>query len=396
MSWVQELKLQAFRCYTHLSLKNLEKGLVVLHGANGAGKTNVLEALSMLSPGKGLRGAKVTDMQLKGGSVPWAISTRLNVSSYPVQVGTGLDATTGKRRVKIEGDTVRSQGALGEYVSCVWLTPQMDRLFLDSASHRRRFLDRLVFTFDPGHSGRVTRYENAMRQRSKLLQSGQNKGRAPDPAWLSALEAQMAETGVAIAAARLDFAERLQAACERGVDQHFPKARLRVKGTVEEILQQNGTALEVEQMFQYQLRESRGVDMLTGGAATGPHKADLQVFMADNNMPASQCSTGEQKALLIGMILAHARLIAAERGRAPLLLLDEVAAHLDENRRAALYHILSALGSQVWLTGADASLFDSIRSPAQFFEVKDASVKPHNYVLKEESTPMPQKTYSAA
>ncbi|MCB1532870.1 MAG: DNA replication/repair protein RecF [Alphaproteobacteria bacterium] len=369
MSFVSTLKLHNFRCYQQVAFESLQSGLIVLHGPNGAGKTNVLEALSILSPGRGLRGAKVMEMQCQSAGQPWAVSASVTSNYGSVQIGTGLEAEKEKRIVRINGENARGQNALAEHLACVWLTPQMDRLFLDSSRERRKFLDRLVFAFDPGHSGRVTRYENAMRQRSKLLQEG--KG---DPAWLTGLEAQMAETGVAIAAARLDFIQRLQTACE-GVDHsHFPLSRLRAKGTLEELLS-SAPALEVEEMFNYQLSESRGVDMLTGGAATGPHKSDLSVHMAEKNMPADQCSTGEQKALLIGIVMAHARLIAAERGAPPILLLDEVAAHLDENRRAALYDLLLDLGGQVWLTGTDYSLFEAIKNRAQFFEIQNAAVK---------------------
>lgn len=369
MSWVERLKLHNFRCYQSAAFDDLANGLIVLHGPNGAGKTNILEALSILSPGRGLRGAKILDMQCNQTGQAWAVSASVTNNYGSVQLGTGLESEKQKRIVRINGENARGQNALAEHMSCVWLTPQMDRLFLDSSRERRKFLDRLVFTFDPGHSGRVTRYENAMRQRSKLLQDG--KG---DPAWLEGLEAQMAETGIAIAAARLDFIQRLQSACDASDHQHFPLSKLNAKGTVEELLR-NATALEVEDMFKYQLSESRGVDMLTGGAATGPHKSDLTVHYAEKNMPADQCSTGEQKALLIGIILAHARLIAAERGAPPVLLLDEVAAHLDEGRRAALYELLIDLGGQVWLTGTDYSLFEAIKGKAQFFEIENAAVK---------------------
>ncbi len=369
MSYISSLKLHNFRCYSAAALSDLAAGFVVLHGPNGAGKTNVLEALSLLSPGRGLRGARVMEMQCQQQAAqPWAVAAALETSYGTVQLGTGLDPQTEKRTIRINGATARGQNALAEHLACVWLTPQMDRIFIDAAGDRRRFLDRLVFAFDPGHSGRVTRYENALRQRSKLLQDG--KG---EPAWLESLEAQMAETGVAIAAARLEFVQRLQKASEAHRNDHFPLAQLTAKGTVEELLQ-NSPALEVEEMFRYQLSESRGVDMLTGGAATGPHKSDLAVKMAAKNMKADQCSTGEQKALLIGIILAHARLIAAERGSPPILLLDEVAAHLDENRRAALYEILESLGGQVWLTGTDRSLFSAIENTAQMFEVREAQI----------------------
>ena len=347
----------------------LKAGLIVLTGDNGAGKTNVLEALSLISPGKGLRGARMMDIQSHNAGEPWAVATIIETRFGPVQIGTGLEAVSEKRVVRINGETMRGQNALSEHLACVWLTPQMDRLFLDSSRERRRFLDRLVFGFDPGHSGRVTRYENAMAQRSKLLREQKH-----EPAWLDSLEGQMAESGVAIAAARLDFAERLQAACDQDQNPCFPKARLSAQGTLDQLLK-NAPALEVEALFQYQLKESRGVDMLTGGAATGPHKSDLQVWMADKNMPADQCSTGEQKALLIGLILAHARLIAAERGVPPLLLLDEVVAHLDEGRRAALFQVLTDLGGQVWLTGTDQSLFSGITKQPQFFSVKAGQIE---------------------
>ena len=367
MSYLRSLFLSNFRCYGAARLDDLSGGLIVLHGANGAGKTNVLEAVSLLSPGRGLRGAKVMEIQSTHSGGPWAVAGELATDYGLIKLGTGLDAATEKRVIRLNGQNVRGQNALAEHIACVWLTPQMDRLFLDSSSHRRRFLDRLVFAFDPGHSGRVTRYENAMRQRSKLLQDG------GDMAWVSGLEAQMAETGCAIAAARLDFVERLQAACEGADHDYFPLAKLDARGSVEELLQK-GSALEAEEVFGNQLMESRPRDAITGGAALGPHKSDLHVVYAEKNMVADQCSTGEQKALLIGIILAHAALIKAERGAAPILLLDEVAAHLDEGRRAALYDLLGALGGQVWLTGTDASLFEAIEGKAQFFEVADACV----------------------
>ena len=367
MTYISNLKLRNFRCYQSAELSGLSSGLIVLHGPNGAGKTNVLEALSLLSPGRGLRGAKVGEIQCQQAGEPWAASATLGTDYGDIKLGTGLDGQTGKRMIRIQGEKVKSQAALAEHVACVWLTPQMDRLFLDSSGHRRRFLDRLVFAFDPGHSGRVTRYENALRQRSRLLKE---RG---DAVWIDALEAQMAATGVAIAAARLDFVQRLQAASGKSDNEHFPAAHLSATGSIEQLLG-SSPALEVEEMFKYQLRESRGVDMLTGGAATGPHKSDLAVRYAAKDLAADQCSTGEQKALLIGIVLAHARLIAAERGSSPILLLDEIAAHLDEDRRGALYSILQELGGQVWLTGTDESLFDSIAGKAQFFEVRDSVI----------------------
>ena len=367
MTFIASLKLHNFRCYQQSALEDLSSGLIVLHGPNGAGKTNVLEAVSLLSPGRGLRGARNIEVQCQRAGDPWAVAASVQTAYGPVQLGTGLDAATEKRRVRVNGENARGQNALAEHVACVWLTPQMDRLFLDASSHRRKFLDRLIFAFDPGHSGRVSRYENAMRQRSKLLQDG------GEAAWIEGLEAQMAETGCAIAAARLDFVHRLQAACNTSATELFPLAHLQAVGTIEELLEKS-SALEAEEMFSYQLSQSRDQDAVRGGAATGPHKSDLAVRYAAKNMPADQCSTGEQKALLIGIIKAHAKLIAAERGAPPILLLDEVAAHLDETRRAALYNLLIALGGQVWLTGTDANLFTAIEDKAQFFEVRDAQI----------------------
>ncbi|MFN3700463.1 MAG: DNA replication/repair protein RecF [Alphaproteobacteria bacterium] len=388
MAFVQTLKLSNFRCYESLRLEDISAGLVVLTGANGAGKTNILEAVSMLTPGRGLRGAKLPDMQRRQGATPWAVAGDIaepNALGDVTKIGCGLEPVTEKRVVRINGVTVKSQNALADYLACIWLTPQMDRLFIDSSRERRRFLDRLVFAFDPLHSARVSRYENALAQRSKLLRSDRDRGGydrgsgRTDPHWLDALEGQIAEAGVALAAARLDFVERLQRVCIAEDHTHFPLAQLRAHGTIEELLG-SAPALEVEDMFRYQLASSRGVDMLTGGAATGPHKSDLLVKMAEKNMQAAQCSTGEQKALLIGIVLAHARLVAAERGAAPILLLDEVAAHLDENRRAALYDLLRDIGGQVWLTGTDEALFSDLHVspaqcvPAQFFTVEKSSV----------------------
>ena len=370
MTFIRNLKLHNFRCYAQSQLEEISSGLIVLYGPNGAGKTNVLEAVSLLSPGRGLRGAKTMEIQCQSAGDPWAVSASVQTEYAPVQIGTGLDPVKDKRAVRINGEAARGQSALAEHLSCVWLTPQMDRLFLDASSHRRRFLDRLIFAFDPGHSGRVSRYENAMRQRSKLLQVGD-----ADPAWLDGLEAQMAETACAIGAARLEFVERLQAACKAAQTEYFPLADLAALGTIEELLGRS-SALEVEDLFKYQLKESRDRDALVGGAATGPHKSDLAVRYAAKNMPADQCSTGEQKALLIGIILAHAKLITAERGSPPILLLDEVAAHLDEDRRAALYGLLQDLGGQVWLTGTDENLFTAIEGSAQFFEVRNSRVIP--------------------
>jgi DNA replication and repair protein RecF len=375
MGFITGFQLANFRCYDTAALQALPCGPIVLYGPNGAGKTNVLEAVSLLSPGKGLRGAKTAEIQRNGAEQAWAVAAEAETLYGTIRIGTGRDPATDKRIVRINGETAKGQSALADYLSCVWLTPQMDRLFLDAASSRRKFLDRLVFAFDPGHSGRTTRFENALSQRSKILREHDY----PDPAWLDALENTIAETGVSIAAARLEFVQRLQQACDAAApaeDRLFPRASLSMRGTIEELLCQ-APALEVEDLFKYQLKQTRRVDAMTGGAASGPHKSDLHVVYAAKTMPASQCSTGEQKALLIGIVLAHSRLIAAERGAPPILLLDEVAAHLDDTRRRGLYDLLMALGGQVFMTGTDANLFDALApyKPA-IFNVESSRISP--------------------
>lgn len=372
MSIVETLKLHNFRCYKQTTLQNVQNGLIVLWGENGVGKTNILEAVSLLAPGRGLRGARVGEIQSNKTRTPWAVSAALrNKYGDEVRIGTGLDPNSKpgreKRTVRLNGKSVRSQAILAKHLACVWLTPQMDRLFIDSTRERRKFLDRLVFTFDPGHSGRVLRYENALSQRSKLLREGQG-----DKTWLNALEQQMAETAGAIAAARLEYVQRLQIASKTADTGAFPRSHISVQGTLEEWLEEGSfSALEVEERFKENLKSSRERDALTGGAQKGPHKSDLIVTYDAKNIEANQCSTGEQKALLIGIILAHSRLIKAEHGFAPILLLDEVAAHLDAKRRANLYEILLELGAQSWITGTEKTLFSDISEKAQFIDVEN-------------------------
>ena len=373
MAYIQAIQLGNFRNYPAAELSDLGGHPVILCGPNGAGKTNVLEAVSFLSPGRGLRTAKISEVQNRDAmTAPWSVSALIESSYGPVRIGTGRDGLEEKRIIRINGESARGgQAAMTEYLAVIWLTPQMDRLFVDAASGRRKFLDRMVFAFDPGHSGRTTRYENAMRQRSRLLQVGN-----ADPAWLDGLEATMAETGVAIAAARQDFIRRLQQAVDRtpsDIQAHFPRAVLGLRGTVEELVRRV-PALEVEEMLRYQLRASRGQDSTSGGAATGPHKSDLLVQYDAKQMPADQCSTGEQKALLVGMVLAHARMIGAERGAPPVLLMDEVAAHLDEARRAMLYRILLDLKVQVFMTGTDLALFAPLRQDGHFLSVASGQI----------------------
>lgn len=369
--FVRKLRLTAFRNYESAVLSCPADAPAVLTGANGAGKTNLLEALSLLTPGKGLRGADIPEIQNRLiPQTPWAVAAEIHRNGATLNLGTGRDAAAEKDRriVRIDGRNVKSQAALAEHVCMVWLTPQMDGLFLGGAAARRRFLDRLVFAFDPAHAGRVTRYESALRQRSKLLREAEK----PDPAWLVSLEAVMAETGVSIAAARNAFIENLQAAATGG-QSDFPGARLGVGGWAEERLL-NQPALELEERMKELLKKQRPDDAQTGGAATGPHRSDFTVRHAARNMPAAQCSTGEQKALLITVMLAHAALIKAERGVAPILLLDEVAAHLDEHRRNCLFELLLGTGSQFWLTGTEDKIFAPLNGRAAFYAVAENSI----------------------
>jgi DNA replication and repair protein RecF len=355
MTSLSKIHLTNFRSYSDFSLEKLSSDFVVLTGANGAGKTNILEAVSLLSPGKGMRNADLGDFQNKNKSnPPWAISAHLQTQFGEIRLGTGRDPQKEKRVVHIQGEIAKSQTQLSDYFSCLWLTPQMDRVFIDAASGRRKFLDRMVFNFDSGHAGRMTRYENAMAQRSRLLKEGRT-----EPAWLDALEIQMAESGVAVAAGRAQFVEKLQSVCLTRQSAEFPVATLGLAGLLEtEILRKS--ALLIEDELRARLKQSREEDAVYGGATQGVHKTDFLVTYTDKNMPAGQCSTGEQKALLIGIVLAHADLIRMECGAPPILLLDEVAAHLDPLRRVVLYELLSHIGGQVWMTGTDKVLFEAL------------------------------------
>ncbi|NYZ16767.1 DNA replication/repair protein RecF [Azospirillum sp. RWY-5-1] len=370
---VTRLTLTRFRSYEQARLEP-DARPVVLVGPNGAGKTNLLEAVSFLAPGRGLRGARLAEVERIGSpaGAGWAVAAVVETPSGPVEIGTGREAGDGerdRRAVRIDGHPVRGQTALAAHVSLVWLTPPMDRLFQEPAGGRRRFLDRLVFGFDPAHAGRLSRYEHALRERARLLREGRM-----DDGWLSGLEEQMAATGIAVAAARLEVVQRLRAACARAVGP-FPGAELAVEGAVEGWLA-GGPALAAEDRLREALRAGRRGDAESGGAAVGPHRSDLSVRHQAKAMPAALCSTGEQKALLIAIVLANARLLAAERGAAPLLLLDEVAAHLDAERRAALFHEILALGAQAWMTGTDDGDFEPLGGAANRFRVEESRVMP--------------------
>jgi DNA replication and repair protein RecF len=374
---VTRLTLTDFRLYAAARIAADERP-VVLTGPNGAGKTNLLEAISFLAPGRGLRRAKLAEIDRR---VPparatertpgaWALAATVATPRGSVQIGTGRDTASdsGERRlVRIDGAQAKTQAALAQHVSLVWLTPQMDRLFLEGSAPRRRFLDRLVYGFDPEHAQRVGAYEQAMRERARLLRE-----RPADPAWLGALEERMAERGVAIAAARRDVAARLDHVCgaARGP---FPGAHLQHTGDVAEWLDTT-PALAAEERLRERLAAARGVDAESGATTVGPHRGDFVVRHAATGMAAAECSTGEQKALLLAVLLAQARLQTELRGVAPVMLLDEVTAHLDATRRAALFAEIGDLGVQAWLTGTDAALFRELGERAQFFGVADGEI----------------------
>ena len=340
---ITRLTLTDFRSYSMAALSP-DPGFVLLTGENGAGKTNLLEAVALLAPGRGLRGAALSEMAREGGPGAFAVAARLD----GVEIGTGTLATSPDRRqVRINGASA-SVNSLGEWLSVLWLTPAMDRLFTGSAGDRRRFLDRLVLALEPTHAHHAARYEAAMRARNKLLAE---PGGA-DPAWLAALEAGMAEHGDALASARARTVAALAERLEATPDDEFARAVLVIEGW-------QGGDLAAE------LRANRGRDVAAGRATVGPHRQDLAVTHVAKGRPAAQSSTGEQKALLLGLVLAHAGLVADQRGAPPILLLDEVAAHLDPRRRAALFARLGGRG-QVWMTATEPNLFDGIVSASRF------------------------------
>ena len=329
-------------------------GFVLLSGPNGAGKTNILEAVSLLTPGRGLRGAALSEMAASGGPGGFGVAARL---AQDTELATGTLATAPERRqVRINGAPA-SVNSLSEWLSVLWLTPAMDRLFADAAGNRRRFVDRLTLALEPGHASHAVRYEAAMRARNKLLAEPD----AADPAWLAALEAGMAEHGAALGDARARTVTALTEALADQSDDDFPRASLALDGW-----RQGDLAAA--------LKSSRGRDAAAGRATVGPHRQDLAVTHVAKNQPASRGSTGEQKALLLGLVLAHADLVAARRGAPPILLLDEVAAHLDPARRAALFARLAGRG-QVWMTATEAELFAEIGPSATRLRVERGTVQ---------------------
>ncbi len=329
-------------------------GFVVLTGDNGAGKTNILEAVSLLVPGRGLRGAALSAVARQEGPGGFAVSARLG----DVELGTGALASAPDRRVVRINGAAAPATALSEWLSVVWLTPAMDRLFTDSAGERRRFLDRLVLALEPAHAGHSARYDAAIRQRNRLLAADDT----PDPHWLSALEGQMAAHGTAIAEARARLVAQLGDEMAKAQEGSFPRARLSLEGW------------DYRDDLAAQLSAGRSRDRAAGRTLAGPHRSDLAVAHATKDQPAALCSTGEQKALLLRIILAHAALVARQVGTPPLLLFDEVAAHLDPLRRAALFERLEETGSQVWMTGTEAALFTGLPAGASHFRIAAGTI----------------------
>jgi DNA replication and repair protein RecF len=364
---VTRLTLTNFRSYASGEIATTGRP-VVLVGPNGAGKTNVLDALSLLSPGRGLRGAKLSEHIRRGPSVQsdalWGVAATVTHDGEGYEIGTGLTLGPNggeRRQLRLNGAPAASTADLSEILQINWLTPAMDRLFIESASGRRRFLDRLVFGFDAGHARRSVRYETAMRERARLLKFGPR-----DPAWLDGLEAEMAQAGAEMIAARAETAARLNRALERrGEAGVFPCAQLAVAGEADALLQESSDPVAT---LRERLSRARMRDAEAGRTTFGPHLSDLAVRHTQKRVDARECSTGEQKALLISIILAQAW-ESSHIGGAPILLLDEIAAHLDATRRAALAGEILALGAQAWMTGTDISLFEAFGSHAQTFMV---------------------------
>ena len=368
------LRLTEFRSWASLDA-HFDAPVVVIAGENGAGKTNLLEAISLLGPGRGLRGARMGELgrRVDGAARPWAAAGRFATPQGSFDIGTGADpeGPSDRRQFRLDGQPVRTQADLADHIAAVWLTPQMDRLFQESASGRRRFLDRLVWALEPTHAREVAAHDNAMSQRNRLLAGGR-----ADPGWLAGLEDAMARHAVAATAARRALVSRLNGVMASGTATGaFPAARMGLVCPIAEALAEQ-PALAVEDALRAALAADRRRDAAAGGAARGAHRADMALIHLPKDQPAELCSTGEQKALLISTVLAHAALIAEARGFAPMLLLDEVAAHLDVTRREALFAALAALPAQAFLTGTDPEVFRPLQGIADRFRARPGILVP--------------------
>ena len=369
---IQRLSLSNFRSY-HAASIDVSARLVVLTGPNGAGKTNLIEAISFLVPGRGLRRATIEEVAFSEGDGSWAVSAEIEGMLGLATLGTGIEPpqageTLRARQCRIDREPVGSAAAFADHLRVIWLTPAMDQLFVGPASERRRFLDRLVLAVDAGHTGRVNALERALRSRNRLLEE-----QRPDPHWLDAVEHETAELAVAVAALRAETVTRLQGALATRKDDAFPSAEIALNGWMEQMLPYH-PAVEIEDRYRTILKDNRARDAAAGRTLDGPHLTDLQVTFAPKGIPAADASTGEQKAALIGLVLAHSSLLVEMMGYAPILLLDEVVAHLDPSRRAALYDALARLDAQVWMTGADPAAFADIAGRADVFTVAGGKV----------------------
>jgi DNA replication and repair protein RecF len=374
ISRIHRLTLTHFRNYRAASIETRAQS-VVLVGPNGAGKTNCIEAVSFLSPGRGLRRATLEDVADNQGDGSWAVSAEIEGALGLATLGTGIEASGAEvsatsRRCRVDREPVNSAAAFGDHLRMVWLTPAMDGLFLGPASERRRFFDRLVLAIDSEHSARVSALDRSLRSRNRLLEV-----RNYDDHWCDAIERETAELAVAVAAMRGQTAAKLASTLRaRGEASSFPSAQIMLDGWMENALMSE-PATAVEDRYREILRDNRARDAIAGRTLDGPHLTDLQVVYAPKNVPARDASTGEQKALLIGLVLAHANLVAEMTGITPLLLLDEVVAHLDPGRRKALFDELSRLGAQVWMTGADPAAFEGVGAAGQLFDVESGQIR---------------------
>jgi DNA replication and repair protein RecF len=372
---IRRLTLTNFRSYRAAQIE-VGAAMVVLTGPNGAGKTNLIEAVSFLAPGRGLRRATLEDVAFVEGDGTWAVAADVEGALGLASLGTGIEPPAGEnavisRKCRIDREPVASAVAFADHLRVVWLIPAMDGLFNGPASERRRFLDRLVLAVDAEHGSRVNALERALRSRNRLLEEAR-----PDPHWLDAIEHETAELAVAVTALRVETVTRLKAAlaARRDPASPFPAAEIALDGWMEQLLPQQ-PAVEVEDRYRQVLRDNRARDAAAGRTLDGPHLSDLAVTHSAKGIAATDASTGEQKALLIGLVLAHAGLLAEMSAFAPVLLLDEVVAHLDPTRRAALYAELDKLGAQAWLTGADAAAFAEIAGQAQVFDVSPGNIQ---------------------
>lgn len=365
---ISRLRLNNFRSYEVLDLSLGTKGEpVALVGHNGAGKTNILEAISYLTPGRGLRSARLTDIARRMGENVYPLWSIVADTFSPFgdnKIGTGMVEGAERRQTRINGKPTTRQSDLADVFRCLWLTPAQDRLFCGDPNARRRFLDRIVQAFDPNHANRLADYSAALKQWLCLLREGRL-----DPVWLEGLEQQLVENGIAISASRLDIASRLSSYLNVSPDPSFPSAEIHLTGVIEEALQTQGAVL-VEDMFAGRLKNARKI-CAEGGNLTGPHTADFTVLHKQQNRSADLCSTGEQKALLLSIILAEMRAQMAEQGRCPILLLDEVGAHLDSHRRHSLFDILLGLPTQVWMTTTEGQIFADFTGQITQFDVQE-------------------------